>query len=603
MAPHQSNTSDTTANLRRTIDEKLITTVFQPIVGLDHAGITAYEALTRPTPESGFKFPDQLFNAAEDLDLIWELECVTRRCALQAAADWPVGAQLFLNSTPQVIADERFTDTILAELAEIDGLTPARIVLEVTERSENCHIEGLQRQTAILQNHGFKIAIDDVGAGTSGLNRIMLLRPQWLKLDRALIAGIDRDPVRTNLIRFLTHFARLSGVSIVGEGVERVEELERLIQLGVDAIQGYLLGRPGEAGRTLDLKYAAIISEQRGLRGASVFQRDRTDTVGQLASPLISGAATDLAVSFRDALEADSNAAGVVIDGPPSSAAWCSRESIFALGDQDQSSLGSCAVPFVRTLDVHEKVDNALEIIAALGTDGLDTPLAVTDGARAVGIIKIRDLLRAGSLLCRDVRHRSATLTGLPGRVRCEEELQRAFGEETDKDAVFIDIRNLSEYNRVFGFDLGDQLITHLVEVMDEATQAQVGTATPPGSTPAFLGHLGDDRLMLIADPGLAQKIARPAIELFEQRVIASGISPQVALAEIGDAPAISGISLRFLIMPEINTSFRTPQEVMRAEPVLRTMANEQAAVDPTRAGYIVEAQAGDGGGILRIAA
>jgi len=603
MTPDQSKISDTATNLRRAIDEKLVTTVFQPIVGLDHAGITAYEALTRPAPESGFKFPDQLFDAAEDLGLIWELECVTRRCALQAAADWPIGAQLFLNSTPQVIADERFTDTILAELAEIDGLTPARIVLEVTERSENHHVEGLQRQTAALQDHGFKIAIDDVGAGTSGLNRIMLLRPQWLKLDRALIAGIDRDPVRTNLIRFLTHFARLSGVSIVGEGVERVEELERLIQLGVDAIQGYLLGRPGEAGRTLDPKYAAIISEQRGLRGASVFQRDRTDTVGQLASPLIPGGPSDLAVSFRDALDADSNAAGVVIDGPPSSAAWCSRESIFALGDQDQTSLGSCAVPFVRTLDTHEKVDNALEITATLGSVGLDTPLAVTDGARASGIIRIRDLLRAGSELCRDVRHRSATLTGLPGRVRCEEELQRAFGEDSNRDAVFIDIRNLSEYNAVFGFDLGDQLITHLVEVMDEATRAQVGPGRAPDSSPAFLGHLGDDRLMLITDSGIAHKVARPAIELFEQRVIASGISPQVALAEIGDAPAISGVSLRFLIVPEIRTSFRTPQEVLRTEPVLRAMANEQAAVDPTRAGYIVEAESRTESRILRVAA
>ena len=96
-------TSDNTRyeNLRRTIDERLVSTVFQPIVGLQQAGIIAYEALTRPLAGSGFEYPDQLFDAAEEHELIWELECVTRRVALETASDWPAGGQLFLNATPR----------------------------------------------------------------------------------------------------------------------------------------------------------------------------------------------------------------------------------------------------------------------------------------------------------------------------------------------------------------------------------------------------------------------------------------------------------------------------------------------------------------------
>lgn len=581
--------SATLHNLYRTIDQGLVSIVFQPIVGLEQAGIIAYEALTRPSPESGFAYPDQLFDAAEQHDLIWELECVTRRAALEAASTWPDGNRLFLNATPQVIADDRFAETILAELAEIDGLTPARIVLEVTERSENRYVEGLQRQTAMLQQHGFSIAIDDVGAGTSGLNRIMLLRPQWLKIDRALITDIDRDPVRTNLIRFLTHFARLSGVSIVAEGIERVEELDRLIQLGVDTVQGYLLGRPGSADQVLDPKIAARITANSSARGG-VFDRDHSETLASLAPRTLCADGAQDAAPIAEELRADTNIVGVIVDAHAPQPGWCPRAALVDGDFADGTPLARLAVPFVRSLNAADRIDVALEIAGSIEPAHLETPFALVEEARTVGVVRVRDLLRAGAEVCRVVRQRSATLTGLPGRVRCEQQLLRAFGSPTGKDVVFVDICNLGEYNAVFGFDLGDQLITNLVEVIEDA----VGKCAGDCVDAAFLGHLGDDRLMLITDAGVARRIARPAIERFESRVMATGISPQVALSGVGTAPAIAGVALRYLIVPDIAAGFETPQSVLQIEPVLRAMSNEQAALDPTRAGYIVEAQRDD---------
>lgn len=578
-----SNARDT---LLRTIDQRLVSTVFQPIVGLQRAGFIAYEALTRPDPESGFEYPDQLFDTAEDLDLIWDLECVTRRAALEAAADWPAGIQLFLNATPQVIADERFTETILAELNEIGGLNPSRIVLEVTERSENRHVEGLQRQTAALQRHGFKIAIDDVGAGTSGLNRIMLLRPQWLKLDRALITNIDQDPVRTNLIRFLSHFGRLSGVSIIAEGIERSEELERVVRLGVDAVQGYLLGRPGSADQTLDPVLAGLIAESSGGANDAVFHRDSTDTVAALVQAVTRVDHDARVGSVTGTLTEDPRIPGVAVCSIAGQALWCARDSLLAEGTTPDTRIAEIAAPFGRTLDAADRIDTALEHVATEQDADLDAPIAIHRGHEFIGVVGVRELLRAGSELCRVARHRSATLTGLPGRVRCEQQIQRAFREDAHREVAFVDIRNLSEYNAVFGFELGDQLITNLVEAIEEAARQEVGL----DSEAVFLGHLGDDRLMLVTDPGLARRIARPAIDRFESRVVASGISPHVALAGVGDAPAVTSVSLRYLIVPAIKTVFSTPQDVMRNEPVLRAMADEQAAIDPSRAGYIVEA-------------
>jgi EAL domain-containing protein (putative c-di-GMP-specific phosphodiesterase class I)/GGDEF domain-containing protein len=583
-------------NLRRTIDQRLVSTVFQPIVGLQQAGIIAYEALTRPAPESGFDSPDQLFDAAEAHDLIWELECVTRRAALEAAADWPAGVQLFLNATPQVIADERFTETILAELDEVGGLVPNRIVLEVTERSENRHVEGLQRQTALLQRHEFKIAIDDVGAGTSGLNRIMLLRPQWLKLDRALITNIDQDPVRTNLIRFLAHFGRLSGVSIIAEGLERVEELERVVQLGVDAVQGYLLGKPGSADRELAPDLARTIASSAGHGDAAFFLRDKTDSVLALAKRVEVAAAESVAGDVADVLN-DGRIPGVAVLDRAGSLMWCPRDAVATL--ESHAPLLDAAVPFVRTLDAATGVDAALETVATDPDASLDAPLAVTRGARLEGVCRVRDLLRAGSELCRVARRRSATLTGLPGRVRCEQQLQRLFREDAHREVAFIDIRNLGEYNAVFGFELGDQLITSLVAAIEETVRGRIGL----DAEGVFLGHLGDDRLMLIADPGIARRVARPSIALFENKVAATGISPSVAISGIGAAPAMGNVSIRYLIVPAVKAAFTTPQAVMRTEPVLRAMADEQAAIDPTRSGYIVEAPTDTQGDSFMVAA
>ena len=190
----------------------------------------------------------------------------------------------------------------------------------------------------------------------------------------------------------------------------------------------------------------------------------------------------------------------------------------------------------------------------------------------------------------RAARHRSATLTGLPGRVRCEQQLSRAFREDANREVAFVDIRGLSEYNAVFGFDLGDQLITTLVNTIEEVARDLVGLDTDA----AFLGHLGDDRLILVTDPGFTKMIARPTIERFESRVISTGISPQIALSGVGGSPAVGGVSIRYLILPDIKAIFSSPVEVMRTEPILRAMADEQAAIDPTRAGYIVEIPGND---------
>jgi EAL domain-containing protein (putative c-di-GMP-specific phosphodiesterase class I)/GGDEF domain-containing protein len=571
--------------LRRTIEAGLVTTVYQPIVSLERAAICAYEALTRTLPGSAFSNPGELFDAAEACGMLWDLETVTRRQALRQALDWPAGVLLFLNCTPQVVADERFADQLLAEVAEVPGLSPHRIVLEVTERSESQHVDGLHRQTVRLQQHGFQLAIDDVGAGTSGLNRIMLLRPQWLKLDRELVEGIDRDPVRTNLVRFLAHFARLSGVTMIGEGIEREAELEQMIRLGVHCAQGYLLGRPGSHSQQIPEPLTDRIRAESRKARAGGLARDRVDQLARLVRPATTAEALRPVSDVAAELLGQPAIRGLVVTDGGYYTGWVSRDQVVRVEGEEaeRTPLSRLANASGRTLKIGMSIEDALELAASTRSGDSDRPLVLTESGRVIGVVEIGDLLRAASETCRSIQQRVAPLTGLPGRVRCEQALEQALASGGNADVAFIDLRGLSEYNTVFGFDLGDDLIRQLADVVE-----QVVRDAADASAESFIGHLGDDRLMALLPEGLAEAVAEDIVRVFHTRVSSFGITPQAALAGLGGASATSTVATRFLAVRSFGRHADSALDVLRAERTLRALADEQAAMSPIQPGYIV---------------
>lgn len=243
----------------RTTRQRLVTTiaggsiqsVFQPIADLKTMRPMGLESLSRPLGACAFSNAGELFEAAEQLGMLWPLERLTRAVTLSAIAGWPTKTKLFLNCSPLVMLDDRFVSEISTALSSSRELSPSDIVLEITERSDTGVLPELPERVRVLRARGFQIAIDDVGAGTSGLNLITTIRPDWLKLDRQLIADIDADPFRQSLIGAIADFANQNGIRIVAEGVERHEELDTVIGLGVNFAQGYFLGRPGKISTAL----------------------------------------------------------------------------------------------------------------------------------------------------------------------------------------------------------------------------------------------------------------------------------------------------------------------------------------------------------------
>ncbi len=226
------------ATLRRLIAGDGLEMAVQPIVAIRDGRVHAYEALARFRGHTTSS-PLYWFELANELGLRDELELACLREALTLLGHQPTGTLLSVNLSGSLLLDSR-TSELLAGTADRGGL-----ILELTENSLLEDTPGVQAEIARLQRAGVRIAVDDMGAGYSGLRQVTTVRPTYLKLDRSLISGIDADHDRGALVMALLGYAHQTGGHLVAEGVETAAELETLRALGVELVQGFLLGRPG----------------------------------------------------------------------------------------------------------------------------------------------------------------------------------------------------------------------------------------------------------------------------------------------------------------------------------------------------------------------
>jgi len=217
--------------------------VFEPIVRLENRKVLGYEALARGPAGSEFASPPQLFRAAAEFGVLFELDCLCRRTALRVAERVPSGARLFLNCLPSVIHDPAFQAEELGRLLQAKGLAPRDVVFEISEQESISNFAVFREVCDHYKELGFQIALDDVGVGYSSLEAVNELSPAFLKVDMSLVRGIDEDPSRREILKALTSVAWRTDAAIIAEGIETEAELSTLRDLAVSYGQGYLIGR------------------------------------------------------------------------------------------------------------------------------------------------------------------------------------------------------------------------------------------------------------------------------------------------------------------------------------------------------------------------
>lgn len=235
------------------IADRRLVTHFQPILSARQQSIVGVEALSRGVPSAGegeIVAPKTLFALAASQGLTARLETLCCETAVQQFAGLPGrpdGLMLFVNLSLSIVRDQSITADALRALVCAAGLSPAHVAVEILE-AEIDDMQQLCELVASFRAAGFLLALDDVGVGHSNLNRIPLIRPDILKVDRSLISGIDGDYYRQETLKSLVGLSRKIGALVVAEGIETEDEAMVALELGADLLQGYFLGRPAANG-------------------------------------------------------------------------------------------------------------------------------------------------------------------------------------------------------------------------------------------------------------------------------------------------------------------------------------------------------------------
>lgn len=227
------------------IEEERLFAMMQPIWTADGV-LYGHESLLRGREADGATVPPGLlFKTAEDADLLFTLDLAARRIGLETIGRvGPDGCKVFINFNPSSIYDPANCLAETAIFIEQAGLAPDDIVFEVIESAEVKDRKHLRGILQYYRDAGFRVALDDVGAGFSGLTMLQELRPDIVKIDMGLIQGVAKDDFKQSIVRHLIELSHEGGAMALAEGIEEEVDRDWLARAGIDLMQGYLLGRP-----------------------------------------------------------------------------------------------------------------------------------------------------------------------------------------------------------------------------------------------------------------------------------------------------------------------------------------------------------------------
>lgn len=220
----------------------------QPIVHAhDVTSVYAYECLLRGVAADGSLVnPKMMFDIANSAKLTYQLDRAARLAAIRTIIEQTITSNVFINFNPTSVYDPHTCLRHTFAAIEHAHINPQQIVFEVTESEYISDLPHLLNIITHYRSEGFRVALDDLGAGYGSLGLLAELKPDIVKLDRRLISNIDKDEFQQGILQSLLSMAQRLGIETVAEGIERPEERDWLIEQGATYLQGYLFGRPQE---------------------------------------------------------------------------------------------------------------------------------------------------------------------------------------------------------------------------------------------------------------------------------------------------------------------------------------------------------------------
>ena len=239
--------------LSEIVAKKNIQLLAQPIMDVETNKIHACEMLTRGPKGTALESPLRLFSIARQTKFLYDLEMIVLEKAYEQIQLTEWKHNIFINFTPVTIGNPRFIKDIRKVIKKYKGIPPQKITIEVTERDSFEGLEYFSANLKVLRMIGFRIAVDDTGAGYASLNSISEIMPDIIKIDRSVIQNIDKNSVKESMLKGLLLIAKEVGSVVVAEGIESAEEASVLSKNKVDLAQGYFYARPTSLSDNLQI--------------------------------------------------------------------------------------------------------------------------------------------------------------------------------------------------------------------------------------------------------------------------------------------------------------------------------------------------------------
>jgi diguanylate cyclase (GGDEF)-like protein len=461
-------------------------TLFQPILDGATREPIGYEALTRGPAGHALNSPIALIAAASQSGMRTELERACIESALRSYRELRFKGRLFVNVLPQTLLDWReFSDWLAVQLAKY-RIDPHDVVLELTEHGLSEDESVLATAVAPLRAIGCDIAIDDLGAGSSGLKTWSAIRPDYVKVDRYFVAGVEQDAVRSEILRSVVDMGRVTGCRIIAEGVENREQFALALELGVDYLQGYLFGQPQ---RTPELDSQMLGSLETSKTGATV------DCAGHLVLPIPGISAT---LQIAEVVELFRNqptwTALAVLDGDrPVGLVHRDDLLIFLSRPLHPEVYNRKPVVSVTNreavqIEARARLEQVSRLVTARTGGRQRDDFIVTRNGRYLGVGRTIDLLRHITAQQIQAAKQSNPLTGLPGNREIQTHLAQWLACRRAFVACHLDLDHFKAFNDAYGYARGDQVLLHVAQVISHAVRPRVD----------FVGHVGGDDFVFL---------------------------------------------------------------------------------------------------------
>ena len=471
-----------------------LTPVFQPIVCIKTCTVFGFEGLIRGRhPER--EQPSHLFKAATAAGLAYKLDQNARRCVVNGFAKFGLDSKLFVNILPASLIKPEVTSFSFATFLGKGDIRAEQIVLEIGKSQPFDDLTEIKKTLAVLLSMGFRTALDDLGEAYASLRLWLELRPNYVKIDRQFITGIDRDDFKLQFVRAIAQISETTGTIAIAEGVETGEELLAVRDLGIRYAQGYFLSRPSATPHT------SISDDVKNIIGAqriAVFRNDVAPAYQNAVHAQIGKLVTaiePLAVSTPNEIvmarfNQDSNLAAipVVADGIPVGIVRrprfiqeFARPFRHELYDKRPCALFMDNDPLI--VEAGMSIPAVSEKLTELDRRHLASGFIITSDHMYIGMGSGQALVRELTEMQINTARYANPLTLLPGNVPIDEHVERLLGAQISFAAAYVDIDHFKPFNDLYGYRKGDEMIRAVSRTIVQSVDPALD----------FVGHVGGD--------------------------------------------------------------------------------------------------------------